>query len=79
MTNGILYVNRDRRLKADSSLSTFVTRIQILLAETGIQGVLCVNWEDGDDIKHIVKHIHRQQLLGKGGAEFHLKNQRQIS
>lgn len=60
MTNGILYVNRDRRLKADSSLSTFVTRIQILLAETGIRGVLCVNWEDGNDIKYIINHIHTE-------------------
>lgn len=60
MTNGILYVNRDRRHKADSRLSTCVTRIQILLAETGIQGGLCVNWEDGDDIKYIIKHIHTE-------------------
>ena len=60
MTNGISYVNRDKRRKADSTLSTFVARIQILLAETGIQGVLCVNWEDSDDIKYIVNHIHTE-------------------
>lgn len=51
-----------------------MTSAWILLAEIGILGGMCVNWEEGNEIMNILKHIEKEPAdTWKGGAGSQLK------